>query len=144
MSISVAAVMRQINNFFEVGYVDGRFAISGNAIVPAPDSAWCYISGSMLHDGVWQVCGGKLQGMTGGLPDEEFDGRVWLLKPPADFLVLCDEISAFDEKNPVGALMQESFGGYSYMRQQSTVGGTWQDAYAKRLTHYRRMFTEVG
>lgn len=144
MAVSVAAVMRQINNFFEVGYVDGRFAISGNALAPAPESAWCCISGSRSHDGVWQVCGGKLQGMTGGLPDEEFDGRVWMMKPPADFLALCTEISAYDDKNPVGAYMQESFGGYSYMRQQSSGSKAWQDMYSGRLMHYRRMFTEVG
>lgn len=146
MAVSVAAVMRQINNFFEVGHIDGVFAISGNAIVPAAESAWCCIRGSMLHDGVWQVCGGRLQDMPGLLPDEEFDGRVWLLSPPPDFVSLCEEISAYDDKNPVGAYASESFGGYSYKR--NVAGGrngsaTWQTAFSDRLTPYRRMFTEV-
>lgn len=144
MAVSVAAVMRHINNYFEVGCISGGFAISGNAIVPAPESPWCYVSGSWMHDGAWQVTSGTLQDMEGSLPDEEFDGRVWLLKPPPDFLALCEEISAYDQKNPVGAYLQESFGGYSYMRQQSSGSKAWQDVYAGRLARYRKMFTEVG
>lgn len=145
MAVSVAAVMRQINNFFEVGHIDGVITISGNAIIPAPVSPWCFVKGSMRHDGVWEVCGGRLQDMDGSLPDEEFDGRVWLLKPPADFLALCAEISAYDDKNPVGAYQQESFGGYSYMRRQTGSNSTsWQDVFAGRLVPYRRMYTEVG
>ena len=144
MAVSVAAVMRHINNFFEVGCISGGFAISGNAICPAPESPWCYVSGSWLHEGLWQVLGGKLQGMQGRLPDEEFDGRVWLLKPPPDFLALCEEISSYDDKNPTGALISESFGDYSYTRSGSAATAKgWQAAFAERLSPYRRMFTEV-
>lgn len=144
MAVSVAAVMRQIHNYFEVGSISGVIAVSGNAIVPEPESPWCYVSGSWMHDGAWQVKDGKLVGLPDGLPDEEFNGRVWLLKPPADFLALCEEISAYDDKNPAGAYLQESFGGYSYMRRQTTGSTAWQDVYAGRLAPYRRMFTEVG
>lgn len=143
MAVSVAAVMRQINNYFEVGSISGMIAISGNAIVPAPESPWCFVSGSWLHDGVWEVRGGKLQDMPGMLPDEEFDGRVWLLKPLPDFLALCREISEYDDKNPAGALMQESFGGYSYMRNSVSGSDAWQKAFASRLAPFRHMFTEV-
>lgn len=144
MAVSVAAVMRQINNYFQVGSISGRIAISGNAIVPAPESPWCYVSGSWMHDGAWQVTGGVLQDMDGALPDEEFDGRVWLLKPPPDFLALCEEISRYDDKNPIGAYQQESFGGYSYVRSQAGGSKAWQDVFAGRLAPYRRMTTEVG
>lgn len=143
MAVSVAAVMRQINNFFEVGSISGMIAISGNAIVPAPESPWCYISGSWFHNGAWKVSQGRLQDMPENLPDEEFDGRVWMLNPPPDFLALCEEISAYDDKNPTGALMQESFGDYSYMRNSATAGKGWQAAFAARLTPYRRVLTEV-
>ena len=144
MAVSVAAVMRQINNFFEVGRIDGTFAISGNAIAPSPGSPWCCIAGSWFHDGVWQMCGGKIDGLPENLPDEEFDGRVWLLKPPRDFLDLCEAISAYDDKNPTGAMLQEKFGNYSYMRNQNTACQTWQDAFRSQLAPYRRMYTEVG
>lgn len=144
MAVSVAAVMRQINNFFEVGCISGVIAVSGNAIFPEPESPWCYIKGSWFHDGVWQLCGGKIDGLPGDLPDEEFDGRVWLLKPPGDFLALCEAISAYDDKNPAGAMLQEKFGNYSYMRNQTTAGQTWQQAFRSQLAPYRRrMYTEV-
>ena len=87
-----------------------------------------------------------MQDKDGALPDEQFTGRVWLLKPPADFLALCEEISTYDDKNPAGAYMQESFGGYSYMRRNSGERSTaWQDVFSGRLASYRNdMFTEVG
>lgn len=144
MAVSVAAVMRQINNFFEVGSISGRFAISGNAIAPAPESPWCYVSGSWMHDGAYRVTDGYLDEVLSDLPDEEFDGVVWLLKPPAAFLALCEEISAYDDKTPVGAYQQESFGGYSYMRRNTGGSTAWQDVYAGRLAPYRKMYTEVG
>lgn len=149
MAVSVAAVMRQINNYFEGGCISGMIAISGAAIVPKPDSPWVCIRGSWLHDGVYRVEDGKLvrEGQANyvwTLPDEEFDGRVWLLKPPEDFLDLCKEISAYDDKNPVGAYQQETFGGYSYMRQATGKAITaWQDVFAGRLSVYRRPTTEV-
>lgn len=142
MAVSVAAVMRHINNFFEVGCITGGFVISGNAIVPAPDAPWCFVKGTCLHDGVYKVEGGKLVGFPDHLPDEESDGIVWLLNPPADFLDLCALISAYDDKNPVGAYMQESFGGYSYMRGQNG-SMSWQKAFAAHLAPYRKMYTEV-
>lgn len=142
MAVSVAAVMRQINNYFEVGCISGMIAISGGAIVPLPPSPWVCVKGSWMHDGVYQMVDGKLD-LKSPKPDEEFDGRVWLLKPPPDFLALCEEIIAYDEKNPVGAYLQESFGGYSYMRRQTSGSSAWQDVFAGRLNAFRRPFTEV-
>ncbi len=144
MAVSVADVMRQISNYFEVGCISGRIAISGGAVAPVPQSPWVCVKGSWMHDGVYQVVDGKLDKLPGLLPDEEFEGRVWLLKPPADFLALCDEISAYDDKNPVGAYLKESFGGYSYMRRQVTGSAAWEDVFAGRLAAFRRPFTEVG
>lgn len=140
MAISMTDVMRHINNFFEVGCIRGMIAISGNAIAPQPDSPYVFIAGSWLHDGVYKVIGPGLLDISGNHVDEEFDGRVWLLKPPPDFLALCKEIIAYDSKAPVGAMESESFGGYSYKRGNAT----WQDAFSARLNAYRRMFTEVG
>lgn len=145
MAVSVAAVMRHCRNFFEVGHIDGNIAISGNAIAPSPGSPWCYITGSWFHDGVWQIVDGMLKGDSDGVPlDEEFSGRVWMLKPPRDFLTLCETISAYDDKNPTGALMQEKFGNYSYMRNQNTAGQTWKDAFRSQLVPYMRMCSEVS
>lgn len=147
MAVSVAAVMRQCRNYFETGYIDGTFRITGNALSGAVGAHWVYISGSTYHNGVWEVCGGYLTGRSvEGLHDEEFEGRVWFLDPPEEFLELCKTIKAYEEKNPVGALVQERFGEYSYMRGWSgtTRDASWQVAFGPALGPYRRMFSEVG
>jgi hypothetical protein len=146
MSVSVAAVMRQCRNYFETGYIDGTFRITGNALSGADGARWVYISGSECHNGVWEVYDGYLTGRSVvGLHDEEFEGRIWLLDPPPDFLALCETIKTYEEKNPVGAFVQERFGEYSYMRGQmgKAIDMGWQAAFSPALTEYRRMFTEV-
>lgn len=140
MAVSIAAVMRRVRNFFERERIDGTFTISGGMLEPLPDAPYIAISGSAWHDGVFPA---------GTLPetghDEQFDGKVWGLHPPSDFLAMCESISEYDAKNPVGAYQSESFGGYSYTR--GNVGGTagdgWEAAFAGQLAPYRRMFTEV-
>lgn len=146
MSVSVAAVMRQCRNYFEVGYIDGTFRITGNALSGAEGAHWVYISGSAFHNGVWEVCDGYLTGRSvEGLHDEEFEGRVWFLDPPEEFMELCKTIKTYEEKNPVGAFVQERFGEYSNTRANSgTVADMgWQNAFSAELAAYRRMFTEV-
>ena len=146
MSVSVAAVMRQCRNYFEDGYIDGTFRITGNALSGAEGAHWVYISGSAFHNGVWEVCDGYLTGRSvEGLHDEEFEGRVWFLDPPEEFLEQCKTIKTYEEKNPVGAFVQERFGEYSYMRGQmgKAVDMGWQAAFVPELKEYRRLYTEV-
>lgn len=141
MSVSVAAVMRQCRNYFESGYIDDTFRIAGNALLDVPGARWVYISGSALHDGVWELADGYLTGRdVAGLDDEEFTGRVWLLSPPPEFLELCQTIRAYEAKNPVGAITSERFGEYSYTRDASG----WQYVFGGQLAPYRRMYTEVS
>lgn len=144
MAVSVAAVMRQCRNYFETGYIDGTFRITGDVLPEADGYRWVYISGSIHYSGVWEVREGRLINTPQDVFDEEFDGRVWLLNPPHDFLELCATIRAYEEKNPVGALVQERFGEYSYMRNmRSGSDAGWQSAFRTALIPYRRMFTEV-
>ena len=147
MTASVGSVMRYCRNYFEVGYVDGTFRITGNALSDVGDGVhWVYISGSMMHDGVWQICNGYLTGRSiEGLEDEEFDGRVWLLAPPVDFLETVKAMREYEEKNPVSALSSETFGGYS---RTWAMGGKPSDrsamtVFRDSLTPYIRMYTEV-
>lgn len=140
MALTVADVMRHINNIFDEGYIDGTFAISGDQLTVVPPYPWVCIQGSMMHDGVYRMQDGKLEGVGENLPDEEFTGRVWLLKPPPGFLRLCDEIIAYEAKNPTGALQSESFGSYSYTRGGS---GTWMATFGPNLWMYRKPFAKV-
>ena len=149
MNASVGAVMRQINNYFETGYRAARFSIEGGRLKPencfAP-GMYVLVTGSIFYNGVWQLGNGlALQGAAEDLPDETFFGRVYFLRPPAEFLRVCDDIAVFAQKTPDGALQSESFGEYSMTRATGRDGGilTWAEAFADRLAPYRRMFTEV-
>ena len=145
MAVSVAAVMRHCRNYFVDGWQDGVFRITGNALPEATGAHYIYISGSMMHDGVLEVCNGYLTGRdVQGLENEEFDGRVYFLKPPVDFLDLCREVSEYDDKCPVGAYVSESFGEYQYSR--ASVNGAvadWVTAYKDRLMSFYKPFPDV-
>lgn len=144
MTVSVAAVMRHCRNYFETGYLDGTFRITCNALFGADGARWVYISGSMQHNGVWQVQDGYLVGRSvEGLMDEEFDGRVWFLDPPDDFLELVKEMQVYEEKNPVTALVRERFGNYERQLDAAQMGKSWDVAFNASLIRYKRMFTEV-
>lgn len=146
MAVSIAAVMRRVRNYFERGYRQGTFSIVGNVLSPAVDAPMIAVTGSRYHDGVYASVNGIMQGAEGVKPDETFEGIVWKLYPPDDFLDLCKKISIYDDKNPVGALASESFGDYSYTRDTNMgmSGAGWANAFAPDLAAYRRMFTEVN
>lgn len=148
MSVSVGAVMRQVNNYFESGYRATTYTITGGAI--SPDSLfvpgmYIAITGSLFHNGVWQL--GKnfeLLGCKEGTPDETFYGRVYFLHPPQDFLDTCARIAEFEQKTPVSAVQSESFGEYSVTHKTGANGVlTWQEAFANGLRPYACMFSEV-
>lgn len=145
MAVSIAAVMRRVRNYFERGYREGTFSIVGNVLSPAVDAPMIAVTGSKYHDGVYASVNGIMQGVESVKPDETFDGIVWKLYPPDDFLQLCEQISKYDDKNPVGAFASESFGDYSYTRGTDGKGGVagWNNAFAASLASYRQMFTEV-
>lgn len=141
---TVAALMRQCRNYFEDGYLDGTFRITGNVLEGAPDVRYVCISGSRYHDGVWELADGFLTGRdVAGLKDEEFTGRVWELSPPLDFLDLCTTVEAYDAKYPMSAIIRETFGGYSREWADKMMGKTGAQVFESRLLEFRRMFTEV-
>ena len=139
----LAAVMRHIRNYFERGRIDGVITITGGVVSPAVASPYVCIVGSAYHDGVHAVTGGAIDS---ALPDETFDGRVWLLYPPREIIQLAAEIAAFDATSPAGAMISESLGEYSYTRAHDwRTGGaaTWETVFDPHLRPHMRMFTEV-
>ena len=145
MAISMETVMQTVHNYFERSALEGTFRLAGNVLTPAPSAPYVAIRGSAF-DGVYSCQNGYLYGLPEGLLEEEWTGMVWELFPPAGFVSLCEEISAFDEKNPAGAMLSESFGDYSYTRGSNARGTAvnWEQAYGSRLNAYRRMFSGVG
>lgn len=139
---TVAAMMRQCRNYFETGYIDGTFRITGNKLDAGAETRYIYISGSKMHDGVWELADGYLTGRDAP-GDEEFTGRVWELSPPLDFLDLCTTVETYDAKYPMSAIIRETFGGYSREWADKMMGKTGAQVFENRLLEYRRMFTEV-
>ena len=142
MTDTVAAVMRHVNNFFLREAVEGVFTISGDGVLsPSVDAPFIAVTGSAWHDGLYNSASDMKTDHK-----ETFEGTVWALSPPAQFLDLCKEIEAYEAKNPTGAPVSESFGGYSYSRGTSGQSGcaiTWREAFAEALRPYKRMFSEV-
>lgn len=97
------------------------------------------IVGSIFNDGVY--CFKEEL----SLEDETFDGAIWLMAIPKDFLALATEIEDWQTKYGDALnspYTSESFGGYSYSKASGKNGGgavTWQDAFATRLNLYRRI-----
>lgn len=143
MAVSLGAVMAHCRNFFERGYTDGEFTVTDGRLSPQTKALYVCISGSAYHDGVYRLADGMIADPMACMPDETFAGRVWELHPPEDFVSLAEEIAAYDQKNPSGALQSESFGEYSYTRSAQSGAPGWAGAFSGRLTRYMRMYTEV-
>lgn len=149
MAMTVGQIMRTINNFFEHGYRATNYSIAAGVLSPQEllrPGMWIAITGSIFHDGVWQLGEGCTLGeRSAGLTDEKFFGRVWFLHPPASFLETCKRISEFVEKTPVSGVQSESFGEFSQTAASGKNGGvlTWQEAFEDDLRPYRSMYTEV-
>lgn len=124
---------------------DGHYKIEDGNIQSLPfliQGQYFRIKGSALNDGVY-VYGATQNGLT----DEEFDGQIWVMYVPPDFISLANEISAWCTAN-ANALsspyQSESFGGYSYSLKSGggaagADGYSWQSQFTKRLAPYRRL-----
>lgn len=151
----LAEVCAEIKNYFCTKKVIGRFGISDDGsiyvmsgdigtIMELPPNQYFRVIGSNFNDDVYIVDG---QWSASALTKEdEFDGAVWLMSPPKDFLRLVDEIETWNAK--YGAIdspaqspySSESFGGYSYSKG-STDGAavTWRDVFRGRLNRWRKI-----
>ena len=130
-----------VKNFFSAAsdkYFDS-FTISDSQItppVPIQDGQYFRIVGSVFNDGVHQF-GDVLQ-------NETFEGAIWLMRVPKDFLDLCGEMEAWQDKYGSGESLSpyqsESFGGYTYTKASGTNGGnaTVWDVFKSRLDLYRK------
>lgn len=116
MTAILDSLCRELRNWFIRGEVDGTFTISGGALSPdtAPlhNGQYYCIGGSLFNDGVHRWPEEQLV-------DEVFDGYIWLMGVPRDFLSLAEDIAAYRARlDEIGAANKgytsESFGGYSY------------------------------
>ena len=101
---------------------------------------------STFNDGVYKN-DSNLQ-----LVNETFNGAVWAMACPPDFISIVGEISEYQTKygavdSPtMSPFNSESFGGYSYSKQNGgssdtskDKSGTWQGAFGARLAKWRKI-----
>ena len=132
----------------------GRFSIKDGVIIPIDrevqgmeiqENQYFRIVGSVFNDGIYKK-GSEV------LTDEDFDGAIWPMAVPPDFLALVKDIEDWqklyggvDTQN-MSPYQSESFGGYSYSkssggsssRSDSSVP-TWQGIFADRLARYKKI-----
>ena len=141
MKDTIGMVMRVCRHYFPIDWADGGWSIQGGVLSPEVPEGLIAIADSAHHNGVWMIKNGKIDTDT----DENWDGRVWMLAPPADFLALCTEIDVWREKHPAQTLKSERFGEYGceFAYGKNGVPLNWQTVFAARLQPYRRMYAEV-
>ena len=139
MTVKVSDVMRHVRNHFIRDARCGSWRHEEGKLLPAEDfrpGMWIAITGEDAPVGVYQL------DEQGGIPDLgsiSWEGTIYRLNPPADFLRLCGDIGCWAAANPDPAVSAEKLGDYSVSRRAVS----WEGAFAEALTPYRRMFTEV-
>ncbi len=131
----IETVCRHIKNYFISTVHPGKFTISGGQVIDT----------DFMRDGYYLIWGSKYNDGVHIYPDdiltdEEFDGDIALMNPPEDFLTVCSEISEYmkSEMASPSPYKKESFGGYSYEREDSD-SSNWQKVFASRLNQWRKI-----
>ena len=133
----------EVRNYFVRSTSDihnGKFTINGGKIAPLDflqKNQYFRIVGSVFHDGVYK------NGERLNLTDEVFEGSVWAMSVPPDFIALSDEIDTYNKSDMAkpSPYTSESFGGYAYSKATDSNGVPldWRKIYASRLNRYRRI-----
>ena len=139
MTVKVSDVMRHVRNHFIHSAVTGEWSHQGGVLNPAQGlqpGMWIAVTGEEAPCGVYQL---DEQGGIPELGNVTFQGTVYHLMPPADFLRLCGDIAVWAQANPDPSVTDEKLGAYSVSRRSVN----WQEAFAPALAPYMRMFGEV-
>lgn len=121
----------------------GAFTVEGGALEAdfLKPGQYFRVVGSVFNDGVWQY---PAEDMT----DETFAGEIWPMRLPRDFVALCGEIAAWQDK--YGAAMLSPYtnesvvGVYSYTKAATGTGGAssataWANAFKAKLNRWRKL-----
>lgn len=140
---------QDLRNWFDRGQYPGRYVISGGAFT-APflaDGQYYRIVGSIFNDGIHRYGHEEATELT----DEAFEGSVWALAIPRQFVADAEEIVAWRGKYDtadsaaMSPYMSESFGGYSYSKgggnsgSENSGGTGWQKAFRSKLNMWRKL-----
>ena len=127
----------------------GTFAISGGTIEPLDfllEGQYFRIVGSVLNDGVYCNKADDLSNLI----DETFDGEIWEMAVPKDFITQCETVDEWRKLNEaadstnMSPFTSESFGGYSYTKggsnTDSGTSATWQAVFARPFSAWTRIY----
>lgn len=141
-------VMRHIHNFFEVSDESGNFTITGGIIALKGKyitGQYIAVTGSVLNDGVYLLTN-TLYTLSQA-QDEAFNGIVYGLRIPRDFLSLVSDIEQFVAKAGADSpyTSESVVGLHSWSKATDKTGApvSWETVYKKRLNPYRRMFSSI-
>lgn len=142
-------VMQEINNYFyktveknEFSINEGKVKVKGNYF---PDQ-FIKIEGSIMNDGIYKILSFENQEIKiENTIDEEFEGAIYGLAIPKDFIELIKEIEEYQKMNPISKsnVISESYlNGYSYTMATNSNGqiSGWQDVFKSKLDTYRRVY----
>lgn len=153
METILTMVMRSLPRYWEKSSESGTFTIESKILTGFTEiylvGSYIAVTGSILNNGVYLVSDDKIT--LAGSINETFQGEIYQLAPPRDFLELVAEIeteinqtknSTWDKR-----LISQSFDGLSQTLATGANGSlpaTWKEMFASRLVPYRSsMFTDI-
>lgn len=144
-------ICQEIRNWFDRGqekYI-GNLSIRDGQVMPPvihlKDGQYFRIVGSVFNDGV------HVFPHDDSMIDEDFTGAIWAMAVPPAVIALASEIEEWQNKyGGIDSVLMspynsESFGGYSYSKSGGgasdgkSLAGTWQGAFASRLSKWRKI-----
>lgn len=141
-------VLKEINNYFYKTIEKGKFEIKNNKIKTKGKylpNQFIKIENSIMNDGIYKILSFANQEIIiEGSTDEEFQGEIYGLAIPKDFLELVIKIEEYNKKNPsADNVISESYlNGYSYSKATNSEGqvSTWKDIFKGELQQYRQLY----
>jgi len=157
-------IMREIRRTFEVSAESSEYIIENGTINLKEHylvGEWILVQGSRLNNGIYRI--GAVNGtilplytLSNGsddenptCADESFQGCVWRLNLPRDFIEMAEEITAWSNKSdnvPSDVVSHSVVGLYSETRATGHDGLPlgWKQVFGKRLGAFRRMFSTIN
>lgn len=151
MEKALTKLCYEVNNYFKRSIHVNKMSVTNGSLTWMPaeiqDGQYFRIVGSVFNDGVHKYPATKLTN------EAEFQGAIWLLAIPADFVDLANKIDEWEtkyggvESPALSPFNSESFGNYSYSKGGASSGGangttnpnSWQSVFASEISKYRRM-----
>jgi len=146
-------IMRECNNFFDVCSESGDFELNDGKIALKNIyrvNQYIALTGSLLVDGIYQIIARHegIYTLTGADENERWNGLIFGLNIPGDFIRLCEDIDKFNKSKAgqlTGYTSENVLGAHSWSRATNKNGlpVQWQDVFQIRLRPFNRIFSSI-